>query len=98
MVSGVRAIVLREFQSSDRTRPPRPAAIAADLQSYATGTGNANPYHSPTSWATTTNFTQSSTGSTKEEIITITGPTNGTRYIILNAVASFSGVTVGTEY
>jgi pimeloyl-ACP methyl ester carboxylesterase len=27
---------LREFQSNDRGRPPRPAASAADLQSYAT--------------------------------------------------------------
>ncbi|MGI5183926.1 collagenase [Dactylosporangium sp. CA-152071] len=62
------------------------------------GTGNCDLYYSPTSWATTTNYSRSSTGSTNAETLTITNPPAGYNYISLYGRTACSGVTVSTRY
>jgi microbial collagenase len=62
------------------------------------GTGNADLYYSPNSWATTSTYTAKSTNSGNTESITVSNTAAGYRYISLYAVSGFSGVTVTTRY
>ncbi|MFD7017753.1 collagenase [Streptomyces sp. NPDC059928] len=62
------------------------------------GTGNADLYYNPTTWATSTSYTARSVHSGNTESITVTNSTAGYRYISLYAKTAFSGVTVTTKY
>jgi len=62
------------------------------------GTGNADLYYNPTTWATPSAYTAKSTNSGNIESITVTNSTAGFRYISLYATTGFSGVTVTTNY
>ncbi|GHH66854.1 protease [Streptosporangium violaceochromogenes] len=62
------------------------------------GTGNADLYYSNSTWATTSSYTQRSTGATNSETLTISSPTAGYAYITLHASQAFSGVTVKAQY
>ncbi|KAA2261569.1 collagenase [Solihabitans fulvus] len=62
------------------------------------GTGNADLYYNPTSWATNSAYTAKSTSAGNDESITVTNTTAGYRYISLYATTAFSGVTVSTQY
>ncbi|HEX7339435.1 MAG TPA: M9 family metallopeptidase [Rhodanobacteraceae bacterium] len=59
------------------------------------GTGNADLYVSGNSYPQTTSYDAKSTNSGNDESVTINAPTTGTYYyVMLNAVAPFSGVNV----
>jgi microbial collagenase len=62
------------------------------------GTGNADLYYDPATWAGPSTFTEKSTDSGTTESITVTNTEAGYRYISLYAVTDFSGVTVTTSY
>ncbi|MGW4668500.1 collagenase [Streptosporangium sandarakinum] len=62
------------------------------------GTGNADLYYSPASWATTTTYTARSANPGNAETLTITNPPAGYVYISLHAAQSFTGATVKVEY
>ncbi|MGW4425326.1 M9 family metallopeptidase [Streptosporangium sp. NPDC004631] len=62
------------------------------------GTGNANLYYSPSTWATTSNYTKRSVAAGNAETLTITNPAAGYHYISLHAATAFSGVTVTSQY
>ncbi|MEY9968264.1 microbial collagenase [Streptacidiphilus sp. MAP12-16] len=62
------------------------------------GTGNADLYFNPSTWATNTSYTARSTHAGNTESITVTNTTAGYRYISLYAATGFSGVTVSTSY
>ncbi|MCL2732531.1 MAG: M9 family metallopeptidase [Actinomycetia bacterium] len=62
------------------------------------GTGNADLYYDPTTWASPSTYTAKSTNSGTTESITVTNSEAGYRYISLYAVTGFSGVTVTTSY
>jgi microbial collagenase len=62
------------------------------------GTGNADLYYNPTTWATTTAYTAKSTNTGTTETLTVTNTTAGYRYLSLYAATTFSGVTVTTQY
>ncbi|MFI1092520.1 M9 family metallopeptidase [Streptomyces sp. NPDC020917] len=62
------------------------------------GSGNADLYYDPTTWATPSTYTAKSTNSDNTESITVTNTEAGYRYISLYAVTDFSGVTVTTSY
>lgn len=62
------------------------------------GTGNADLYYDPATWAGPGAYTAKSTGSGTTENLTVTNTTAGYRYISLYAVTGFSGVTVTTRY
>jgi len=75
-----------------------PAGTTTLTVSTSGGTGDADLYYSPSSWATPDNYTARSTGSGNSESITVTNTTAGYRYISLHAVTDFDGVTVTTQY
>ncbi|WP_331284148.1 collagenase [Streptomyces sp. H39-C1] len=62
------------------------------------GTGNADLYYNPNTWATSTAYTARSAKAGNTEAITVTNTTAGYRYISLYAKTAFSGVTVTTKY
>lgn len=62
------------------------------------GTGDADLYYSPTTWATSTSYTQRSVNTGNNETLTITNPPAGYNYISLYGKQAFSGVTVKSEY
>ncbi|ACU75981.1 Peptidase M9A collagenase domain protein [Catenulispora acidiphila DSM 44928] len=62
------------------------------------GSGNADLYYDPDTWATKQTHTAKSTGGGNDQSITVTNKTAGYRYISLYAVTSFSGVSVSTQY
>ncbi|QHA02380.1 collagenase [Streptomyces broussonetiae] len=62
------------------------------------GTGNADLYYNPTTWAGPSAYTDKSTNSGNTESISVTNTAAGYRYISLYAATSFSGVTVTTTY
>ncbi|MBO2463518.1 collagenase [Actinomadura violacea] len=62
------------------------------------GTGNADLYYNAASWATSTSYTQRSTGSGNDETLTIANPPSGYNYITLYGKAAFSGAAVKVEY
>lgn len=64
----------------------------------AGGTGNADLYYNPTTWATPSAYTARSTNTGNTENVTVTNTTAGYRYISLYAQTAFSGVTVTTAY
>ncbi|MEU8628758.1 collagenase [Streptomyces sp. NPDC048669] len=64
----------------------------------AGGTGDADLYYSAGGWPGTTSYTQRATGAGNSHTLTINNPPTGANYISLNAVSSFSGVTVSTSY
>ncbi|GAA2153512.1 collagenase [Kitasatospora kazusensis] len=75
-----------------------PAGTSTLTVTTSGGTGNADLYYNPATWATPTAYTAKSTGSGTSESITVTNTTAGYRYISLYAVTDFSGVTVSTQY
>ncbi|MEU9796200.1 M9 family metallopeptidase [Streptomyces sparsogenes] len=62
------------------------------------GSGNADLYYNPTTWAGPSTFTEKSTNSGNTESITVSNTEAGYRYISLYAVTDFSGVTVSTSF
>lgn len=62
------------------------------------GSGNADLYYDPTTWAGPSTFTEKSTNSDNAESITVNNTEAGYRYISLYAVTDFSGVTVTTSF
>lgn len=62
------------------------------------GTGDADIYAKLGSAPTTTSYLKKSDGSTTVETITITSPSAGTYYLLLNAYSTFSGVTLTATY
>ncbi|MFJ9520035.1 collagenase [Kitasatospora sp. NPDC101801] len=75
-----------------------PAGTASIKVTVAGGTGNADLYYSPTSWATTTNFTQRSVKNGNSETLTIKKPPAGYVYLSLFAAANFDKVSITTEF
>ncbi|MER7547277.1 collagenase [Spirillospora sp. NPDC127506] len=62
------------------------------------GTGDADLYYSPSTWATSTSYTQRSTNTGNGESLTIANPPAGYNYISLYGKQAFNGVTVKSEY
>ncbi|MFJ8386631.1 collagenase [Streptomyces sp. NPDC094438] len=62
------------------------------------GTGNADLYYNPDTWATSTAYTARSTNAGNTESITVSNSAAGYRYISLYGQTAFSGVTVTTQY
>ncbi|MFE0100485.1 M9 family metallopeptidase [Streptomyces sp. NPDC059009] len=63
------------------------------------GTGNADLYFNPDTWATPSAHTARSTGPDNTESLTVTGLRPGAyHYISLHATTSFTGATVSTSY
>ncbi len=62
------------------------------------GTGDADLYIKLGSAPTTTSYLQKSDGSTTVESISISAPTAGTYYILLDAYAAFSGVSLTASF
>ncbi|RCG32512.1 hypothetical protein DQ384_03155 [Sphaerisporangium album] len=62
------------------------------------GTGNADLYYSPTTWATTTSSTQRSTGTGNAETLTVANPPAGYNYISLYGSQAFAGASVKVQY
>ncbi|GGP97096.1 collagenase [Streptomyces roseolilacinus] len=62
------------------------------------GTGDADLYHSGTTWPGTTGYTQRATGAGNHHTLTVTNPQAGAHFISLHAVEGFAGVTVSTSY
>ncbi|WP_412538872.1 collagenase [Longispora sp. K20-0274] len=75
-----------------------PAGVSTLTISSTGGTGNADLYYNPATWATPTAYTARSTNAGNTESITVTNPAAGYRYISLSATTAFSGVTVSTRY
>ncbi|MEU0520040.1 collagenase [Streptosporangium sp. NPDC006007] len=62
------------------------------------GTGNADLYYSPSTWATTGNYTKRSVTAGNAETLTITNPAAGYHFITLHGATAFGGVTVTSQY
>lgn len=62
------------------------------------GTGDADLYYDPDTWASPSAYTARSTNPGNTETISVTNSEAGYRYISLYAVTGFSGVTVTTTY
>jgi serine protease len=62
------------------------------------GTGDADIYVKLGSAPTTTTYLKKSDGSTTAETITVSAPAAGTYYLLLNAYAAFSGVSLIATY
>ncbi|MFD9342828.1 PPC domain-containing protein, partial [Streptomyces sp. NPDC060049] len=75
-----------------------PAGTSSLKITVSGGTGNADLYYSPTTWATTNNYTTRSAQSGNTETLTINNPPTGYVYISLNAVQDFAGVTISTQF
>lgn len=75
-----------------------PAGVGKLTITSSGGTGNADLYYSPSTWATTSAYTQRSAGPGNGETLTITDPPAGYNYISLYAVQGFSGASVLTRY
>ncbi|WP_371656637.1 MULTISPECIES: collagenase [unclassified Streptomyces] len=75
-----------------------PAGTVTLRITTAGGTGNADLYYNPTTWAGPSAYTARSTNTGNAESITVTNTTAGYRYVSLYAQTAFSGVTVTTAY
>ncbi|MEU1072924.1 MULTISPECIES: collagenase [unclassified Streptomyces] len=75
-----------------------PAGTVTLRITTAGGTGNADLYYSPTTWAGPSAYTARSVNAGNTESITVTNTTAGYRYVSLYAQTAFSGVTVTTAY
>ncbi|MER7760553.1 PPC domain-containing protein [Streptomyces sp. NPDC097619] len=75
-----------------------PAGTTELKITVAGGTGNADLYYNPATWATTTAHTQSSVKTTNAETLTITNPEPGYRYFSLHAASAFDKVKVTTVF
>ncbi|MDH6136691.1 microbial collagenase [Kitasatospora sp. MAA4] len=75
-----------------------PAGTSTLTVTTGGGTGNADLYYNPNTWASPTAYTAESTNSGNAESITVTNTTAGYRYITLYAATDFSGVTLSTQY
>ncbi|UWZ40558.1 collagenase [Dactylosporangium roseum] len=75
-----------------------PSGVTSLTIAASGGTGNCDLYYNSSSWATTSSFTRSSTGTTNAETLTITNPPAGYNYISLYGKTACSGVTVSTRY
>jgi pseudomonalisin/xanthomonalisin len=62
------------------------------------GTGDADIYAQLGAAPTTTSYLKKSDGATTVETITITSPSAGTYYLLLNAYSTISGVTLTATY
>ncbi|GAB3078821.1 collagenase [Micromonospora schwarzwaldensis] len=75
-----------------------PSGVSSLTISAAGGSGDCDLYYSPSSWATTSNYTRSSTGAGNAESLTVTSPPAGYHFLSLYGKASCSGVTVSARY
>jgi microbial collagenase len=64
----------------------------------AGGTGNADLYYNPDTWATSTAYTARSTNTGNTESITVNNNSAGYRYISVYGQTAFSGLTITTQY
>lgn len=62
------------------------------------GSGDANLYANAATWATTAAWQQRSMNAGNSETLTIANPPAGYYYLSLHAAASFSGITISTEF
>jgi microbial collagenase len=75
-----------------------PAGTVDLTVTTAGGTGDADLYYNPATWATPSNSTARSVNAGNGERLTVTNSTAGYRYISLYARTAFSGVTVSAQY
>ncbi|MER5867611.1 M9 family metallopeptidase [Kitasatospora sp. NPDC002040] len=75
-----------------------PAGTSSLKITVAGGTGNADLYYSPSSWATTSSYTARSSHAGNAETLTVTNPPAGYVYVSLLAVTGFDKVTVSTQF
>ncbi|MET8338460.1 collagenase [Streptosporangium canum] len=75
-----------------------PAGTAQLKITTSGGTGNADLYYSPGSWATANNYSKRSATAGNAETLTITSPQAGYHYITLYGTAAFTGVSVSSEH
>ncbi|WP_425411391.1 PPC domain-containing protein [Longispora albida] len=75
-----------------------PAGTTSLTITTSGGTGNADIYYNPGSWATRTTYSARSTNPGNTETLTVKNSAAGYRYISLYAASSFSGVTISTSY
>ncbi|MGW6690887.1 collagenase [Streptomyces sp. NPDC054961] len=75
-----------------------PAGTTRLKISTSGGTGNADLYYSPTTWATTGNYTARSTQAGNTETLTIDNPAAGYVYISLHAAQEFTNATITTQF
>ncbi|MDD9380962.1 collagenase [Streptomyces sp. ZAF1911] len=75
-----------------------PAGTASLKITVSGGTGNADLYYSPTTWATTSNYTARSAQTGNTETLTITNPPAGYLYVSLHAAQDFAGATVSSRF
>ncbi|WP_328972876.1 collagenase [Streptomyces sp. NBC_00239] len=74
-----------------------PAGTPALKITVAGGTGNADLYFNPTTWATTSAYTQRSVKSGNTESLTVKNP-SGRVFISLHAVEGFANVKITTKF
>lgn len=75
-----------------------PAGTPSVTVTLSGGTGNADLYYNRSSWATSSTYTQKSTGSANSETITINQPAAGLHYFTIGATAPYSNVTIQTNW
>jgi microbial collagenase len=75
-----------------------PAGTTTLTVTTSGGTGNADLYYDPTTWAGPSAYTAKSTNSGTSQSITVTNTSAGYRYVSLYGQTAFSGVTVTTQY
>ncbi|WP_205315738.1 collagenase [Nonomuraea lactucae] len=75
-----------------------PAGTSTLTLTSSGGTGDVDLYYNPTSWATTSSYTQRATGPGNGHTIAVTNPAAGYRYISLHGVAASTGVSLTTSY
>lgn len=75
-----------------------PAGVTSLTITTSGGTGDADLYYNPSTWATNTAYTARSTGGTNAETLTIANPAAGYRYISVYGYTAFSGLTIATRY
>lgn len=75
-----------------------PAGVSRLTINASGGTGNADLYYSPNTWATSTAYTARSANPGNTETLTINNPASGYRFISLYASAAFTNLTLSTRY
>ncbi|WP_214417237.1 collagenase [Sphaerisporangium fuscum] len=74
-----------------------PAGVTLAITTFG-GSGNADVYYNPSTWATRDNYTAVSRASGNSERLSISNATAGWRYITLYGSSAFSGLTIQTRF
>ncbi|MFE0464852.1 collagenase [Kitasatospora sp. NPDC058965] len=75
-----------------------PAGTTTLTVTTSGGSGDADLYYSPTTWANSSNATASSTGGGTTHSLTVSNTAAGWRYVSLYGRSAFSGVTVSAQF